>query len=685
MLKDSIFSTSEWTCFWGQGHREEKDRIEIAKICAAQDGRDTLRAIGWLKIENEKSLFNIILISYLQSDVSLESYSKNLFLGDYLAELHVNPNFASFSALLQAISEKFGIPFPEFFKNLFTEENAKVLSLGAQKALVKWGMLCISFYFQVEDDSAGLMMQEDLLERLYSYHDPFLRAKITECLFTHRYENEQWKKRSCSLKASLSWVLMCGYAKENAEKEIYAQLIDRFYTKTKDKLYHRTLDRFLYNIQKHGNSIDRQSLDRLAAGLFQDKNTFKDDLNVLATISDFLEQGFFDAIRGVTTVGEFIIATLKLTEKELGVPVRPKDFEKLAIFRKKRAPFTYVNGLKQLPEPQRQEALANYETFLKSVFDSRKSRFFELRYDKEKVPHLKTVFAHREELERAWRKGASPKKIDQIDITSFQTGALGRAPKKSIQNRMKEQILVHRHLGPNGGEKYPALFARLKGDENAKGTSEFEKAAIALFNSSPSDEEDKLTELVNTPSRTEFDQDVKGWIRFKKEDVQAGVDVVDTDDPADIFAAGDEVLGSCQRSDGDPNYNRGLLGYLLNGHIRLIAIKDKEGRIVTRALLRLLWDTDSKKPVLYLDHIYTRNNNPDYPDIIKAFAIERAKELELTLLQSMFNITPYSNRIMCCGGQAEKYVDALRGVQPKEYVLTESYVLSKKEDVAMPA
>ena len=61
----------------------------------------------------------------------------------------------------------------------------------------------------------------------------------------------------------------------------------------------------------------------------------------------------------------------------------------------------------------------------------------------------------------------------------------------------------------------------------------------------------------------------------------------DTDDPHLLLHCGKDV-NSCLRWDGDLHECFGLLGCLLNGQTRLLAVVNDEGRICSRAIMRLL-------------------------------------------------------------------------------------------------
>jgi len=99
----------------------------------------------------------------------------------------------------------------------------------------------------------------------------------------------------------------------------------------------------------------------------------------------------------------------------------------------------------------------------------------------------------------------------------------------------------------------------------------------------------------------------------------------------DLFLCGTEVAGSCQRIDGNVNLNKCLLAYCLDGKISMIAIKNKEGKIVARAILKLLWDDQTGKPALFLERCYPDACSSSRKEGIKEMAIAFAKELDCSL------------------------------------------------------
>ncbi|MFI5205955.1 MAG: hypothetical protein ACHQVK_03360 [Candidatus Paceibacterales bacterium] len=175
----------------------------------------------------------------------------------------------------------------------------------------------------------------------------------------------------------------------------------------------------------------------------------------------------------------------------------------------------------------------------------------------------------------------------------------------------------------------------------------------------------------------EFAHDVKDLLELlekeKSTKQSAGHVVVDTDDFEDILLCGTEVAGSCQRVDGDPSLNKGLLGYLMDGKIRLLAVKTgstSQDHIEARCLLRLLWD--GEKPVLLRDRLYPDLINPEYKSALNAMAKKKAKALGVPLVSRDGDGEAYPRDLVALGGPAPfEYSDAAGGLQAQgRYTVT---------------
>jgi hypothetical protein len=174
----------------------------------------------------------------------------------------------------------------------------------------------------------------------------------------------------------------------------------------------------------------------------------------------------------------------------------------------------------------------------------------------------------------------------------------------------------------------------------------------------------QILDLKNAAS--EFSHDVKGILDTleqangkitSKETLQ----VLITDDPIDLLLAGSDVAGSCQRLDGTPQTNKGLLGYLMDGKNRLLAIKDSRGKIVARCILRLLWD--GTQPVLYRERFYPDTIASKETEALKNLAIMLAKKLAVPLTDDGEG-SSYGKNLQALGGPAPyEYCDGAGGLQ----------------------
>ncbi len=129
----------------------------------------------------------------------------------------------------------------------------------------------------------------------------------------------------------------------------------------------------------------------------------------------------------------------------------------------------------------------------------------------------------------------------------------------------------------------------------------------------------------------QFMQDIRDQIQALKAPSKSSSDLklVDSDNWEDLFLCGTDVLGSCQRVDGDPGLNCCLLGYVLDGKIRIFAIKNASGTIIARAIVKLLVTTRGE-PVLFIERCY-----PDqmYAKEIKSLVKQKANLMGIPLYE----------------------------------------------------
>ncbi len=339
------------------------------------------------------------------------------------------------------------------------------------------------------------------------------------------------------------------------------------------------------------------------------------------------------------------------------------------IFAKSRNPYgliTYAAGLKTLNDLEVMECLGR---FVSAVFNG---TFKETRYDTANNLHIKTISESHLEILKLWKQNSEK----TLEISQEEENNKDFNTKEWLRTK----LITDRHLGET---KIPFIedYFKATTDEDRllvskKLTEELEKApseilklqqaCIVFAEAKPDNFTPLLKEIQSClDERTEFAHDVNGMLQGKKK--TSALKIVNTDDPIDLLLCGSDVSGSCQRLDGNPKLNKGLLGYLMDGKNRLLAIKDVKGKIVARCLLRLMWD--GAGPVIYRDRIYPEINDFRLTKALNQSAIELAKELKTPLTGPDEGI-PYEKSLHALGGSAPyEYCDACHGIQKGPYTI----------------
>ena len=151
-----------------------------------------------------------------------------------------------------------------------------------------------------------------------------------------------------------------------------------------------------------------------------------------------------------------------------------------------------------------------------------------------------------------------------------------------------------------------------------------------------------------------------------------------TQDPFDLILLARETAG-CQSIYGNPNLNKCALAYVKDGKNKALVIKDNFGKIVARNVLRLLYDKDSHRPVLFLERHYTRIANMGFVVALNNAARHYAAQLQLPLLtvhamEPWLEKKPYKGRICSLGCNAPfEYTDAGGGETDGNFTIIAAY------------
>ncbi|NGX43631.1 MAG: hypothetical protein K940chlam7_01929, partial [Chlamydiae bacterium] len=348
----------------------------------------------------------------------------------------------------------------------------------------------------------------------------------------------------------------------------------------------------------------------------------------------------------------------------------PKQYEKtFDKFRNKSAIFTYLGKVKQLPRQEQEDVFKALSAYVAAVL---REEFVNTRYNfTEGCTHLKKVFTD-EGIRSAWldkrpRRGEEPQKVVLSNTASSDIS------KPDYQEFFYRKIITDKHLVP---DKYPTLRDYLKGEEK-----DFEHELIQEETHGVDHEKIELQrQVIRLCQKAQAVEDFLasiqkmdlGVLRDDLEELkhlgrvkitQAEYTILESDDPCDLLLIGTEVRGSCQAVNGTPSLNKCLVGYLINGEILPIVVKDAKGKIVARSVMRLLWDEKNQKPVILQERLYDNTERPEVTKAINDMAIAKAKKMGVPLVSKEIGSGPrYEGTVEFLGGPAPfVYSDATRG------------------------
>jgi hypothetical protein len=383
-------------------------------------------------------------------------------------------------------------------------------------------------------------------------------------------------------------------------------------------------------------------------------------------------------------------------------------------FKSKRyanALFTYAARLQTLPASQKTLLTHLLGEFVNGHLEG---KFPGNRYDISNNMHLDTVFKNNEELFTKWK---DPFEIDLSASENTSPPSLS-SPDEILWGQMQVAI-ENGHLGENQKHLFPVLIQTIESNEPEtvqealkKVSGKLERVRNEIPSVSPQEKNELMqresylkieayclmalcrdaelaARLVNLHklheelAALEFKNDVQGMIDMldpSKASEAKWIKIETTDAWEDLLLMGSEVTNSCQRIDGDPDLNKCLLAYILDGKNKLMIVRDVEGKIAARSVLRILWDSQHKKPVLFMERIYHRTANSALSDLILRGCVEKAKEMGLPLVASPKEApekASYSESLCALGGPAPfEYVDALSGIQKNgEFTISRSNII----------
>lgn len=369
-------------------------------------------------------------------------------------------------------------------------------------------------------------------------------------------------------------------------------------------------------------------------------------------------------------------------------------------FLKSRQPtafITYASKLQSLlRDDDKADEMSLRSSLQKFYSDVMNGTFQKNRY--EIGQHLSTVFSWKEGFKEIWKTGKRKliqdvSEVDEkersenkfnpreylfqricldkhIDFAEYTTLNFLSNPREPISNHIDSSL-----------QELSEMKEKLKNSKEEDATKHFhqlllQEKIISLCDPRKNIQERELlfkeakdcVEKIFNSKDHQFIQDLNGLKILmkseKKQQSNLNWFVEETDVWDDLLLCGTEVLGSCQNIHGQESLNKCLLNYLLDGKNRIVVLKNTEGQIRARVILRLLWDEEKKCPILFQERLYT---SPEVLasslDAINKMCIEKARDLGITLVTSDNNEIagdePYPNSIESLNGCAPfEYVDA---------------------------
>ncbi len=616
-------------------------------------------------------------------------------------------------------------------------------SFEAMKFVNMVGWFTYACAMLVSKNYGKLMGFEKIFKEIIEYPDPVFRIEVTRILFEDILgQGERGVRVFQSVSAALrkpylllasiplSKIIIEGDEKERNESEILASVakLSKLMTRAyKDGYYFApflSAVKTLVNIKipvatkfaiiigvleiKADNQPRKMLLQKASFGLVQGLAGLN-DMEVLASLG----AGDFSAEQAASFKRYFNVTDLQyqyFAETIAGQGLVPELF-------------CYLSKIRSLSPAGRALMEPVFERYVKSILSLQQQDYEALRYSDEN-PHLKIIFKDRASLKGVWKAGIPRENLQAfVDDNKIQAEALVINFREMIEN-----ALLHHHLSLGKFQmlrKYlelPADKQRLLREQVRKDVGERKQKLAIMKKPGKNDAiayydekalayleiELHLMEVIALPLHDKASQlrclrivknkilkfcdqereflndlnmameNILEAMRPSKRVDSQGYQIGVTGDYLTTFRMG-SVPGSCQRIEGNPNLNKGVMAVVMGGQNLLPHIIDSMKTLVARVILRLWRDQVVLKPVLFLEQMYPAMLMPLWRNALKTMAIMMAKFTKLTLLslkgepesrkysypvESLGNIAPYG------------YEDALHGIQEDDiYTIPQSYVL----------
>ncbi len=651
----------------------EKGRIEVAKTAAQQNGEGTSQYIENYEITEQEDLMQVVKLAIKGSiannlaknfwhhlsrcGFSQANLKKIRLLYACYMECNKNPSMQHFideySYMECNKNPSMQLFITEIEKKISLEQDSQKLEKlqkKKQKALLYFSLVsekCIDSNRSLTEEQQKYFIRA--LEYRHRKNSCFLMWSLAE-----NFQKEQYFPRYEKLILSSQgqplvhlilpmilvseWMIESSSPLRSLDKKKLEKITD-FLKKKQIRESFRSSEGFLSNLLQalialsHLSTISLEQKIHLLNQFLrtdlpidQGKNWKKHCKKSLDTLYILASMNLLDPILSELKDDDPFSSFILLFERELKSILLLDAFEDnfyekyLTIEEKSRVPLAlvkYAGNIKSCRETRVTQELQRLVTHI--LKDSLK----EGRYEIENNPHLQKIHKDFPEIFQAWQ------------ITQEAIEIKPREEKHKSMNFLaflKEKILTDNHLPKVPLELAQYLEGKPYSIENMKKTDQQIMRLFEILCNTSVDITEKLTilkELSPLIDQNEFKNDIDSlYMNLTETNKKKNVLVVDSDHWQDLFLSGTEVLGSCQRIDGDPILNVCLMAYVLDGKNRILCVKDPiTGKILARCIFRLLLKDD--QVVLFQERIYP--SSCKYVELLNKLAEIRARELDLEL------------------------------------------------------
>lgn len=635
------------------GIQDPTSLVEIAKLCAEQNGTETAKNITNFGIRDRSVLFDLGVYCFSHIPGVFRSKASAIgmefvdFPPEFLEKLQYAYQMIHASEFISLVSQELGNGWK------FLTDYA---DMDVHKEIVR------SLFFScIMMDKKNVLASEairDTVHALLDFRVPFLKPYLSEALakiiandksrdFEAFIHSVQIPKKY--QKNRIAHVFLLAVFNEVNDERLRLQMVNDFLTHLRNR------DSFLPIASKTGALIEflRLVSDRAKEGMEPIWNQFV----IYSRGSAQFSQHLFLAQAAICLGIDISQMTADQIEPLVYQHMHfPEGFaEKFEALRSPQTLFMFFRRINQLGK-EREQILKAWSTFILEITDGSFSRN---RYDQS--PHLNKMAQEycSEHGEGSWSaiidqwKSGQKHTIEDF-VSSHESLSKARTFdwKPIFRNILSMGVLQSQdmpllHASLDSQSVTDQIERILKNREPFTQKQVFDALCARLVQQGVLDSQLEQEALTLAPSQGKIRKFFRTFLQlFAPSTEFTGFTVENTDDCWDLFLCSTE-LPTCMSIDS-PACARPLLGYVMDGKNRMIAIKDTHGRIVARSMIKLLWDGTQKKPVLLMEpsfpymsvkeHIFNR--------IIEQLARDRAASLGVEFVDLMAYAGTKTDRIL---------------------------------------